>query len=266
MAVRPGWLGFWLLCLGCQGLPPLGQEEERSAAQCWELGQVAMRQGRTEEAIRCYNQSLAADPTLSCNHLSLAAAFLEQNDSDSACMHLRQYVDAHPDKLLMRARYAELLLQLGRLPEARTQLEEVICQAQGPCGTDSPDLIRCHSQLLAIAEESEDAYGEHLHRGIGLFLLARKCSALPEPEEGFSTESLLFKAAAELTLAHLQRPEEARPCWYLYEVWSRLGQRQPALCRLREADAAAPFTFLSPAERCSLQLAYARYLAELRRK
>ena len=68
-------------------------------------------------------------------------------------------------------------------------------------------------------------------------------------------EGLLCKAAAELTLANLERPDEARPCWYLYLAWSQLGQRQLALCRLLQADSAAPFTYLTPAEQRNLRLA-----------
>ena len=64
MSVRPGWLGLWLICLGCHSLPPLEPEEESGASQRWEMGQAAMRRGRTEEAIRYYEWSLAADPNL----------------------------------------------------------------------------------------------------------------------------------------------------------------------------------------------------------
>jgi hypothetical protein len=266
MAIRPGWLGLWLICLGCQSLPRSGQEEKNAASKLWELGQAAMREGNTEEAIRCYQSSLATDAHFARNHLSLAAAYLEQNDSDSACAHLAEYVGANTAQLPMRHRYAELLFQLHRLPEARAEFEALVCDSQGSGGPAAPDLIHCHGRLLSIALDSVDVYNEHLHRGIGLFLLARKRTALPEVDDALPVEGLLFKAAGELTLAHLQRPDEARPCWYLYEVWSRLGQRQPALCHLREADAAAPFTSLTPAERCSLCLAQERYISEVQRK
>lgn len=266
MAVRRGWLTVWLVCLGCQSLPNLETEEPCSASTQWELGQAAMRQGKTDEAIAWYEQSLTADPTLTRNHLSLAAAYLQKSNPDSACVHLAQYVDANPHELLIRARYAELLVRLHRLPEARAQFEQLVCDAQAHSGPGAADLVHCHSRLMEIAEETKDAYDEHLHRGIGLFLLARKRETLPDAEEGLPAESLLCKAAAELTLAWLQRPDEARPTWYLYEVWSRLGQRQPALCRLREAEETAPFSFLTPTERCSLHLAYQRYQAQVRRK
>jgi hypothetical protein len=266
MALWRSWLGLCLVCLGCQSLPSLEEQDTGSATQHWEMGQAAMRQGRVEEAIGCYELSLVADPNFTRNHLSLAAAYLEQANTTSACGHLAQYVDANPDQLLIRARYAELLLKLRRLPEARAQFEQLVCDAQSHTGPVVPDLISWLSRLMEIAENSEDAYNEHLYRGIGLFLLARKRDTLLDSKEMLPAESLLCKAAAELTLAQLIRPEEARPCWYLYEVWSRLGQRQPALCRLREADAAAPFTFLTPAEQCALHLAHERYLAEVQRK
>jgi hypothetical protein len=265
MAVRHGWLGVWLVCFGCQSLPLLEKEDPSSASRNWEKGQTAMRQGKTEEAIWCYEQALAADPNFTRNHLSLAAAYLQENNPDKACAHLAQYLNANPDEPANRVRYAELLLRLHRLPEARTQFEQLVCDAQSQRDSGKLDLIRCHGRLMEIAEASDDRYSEHLHRGIGLFLLARKGAQLPTSEEEFPAESLLCKAAAELTLAHLQRPEAARPCWYLYEVWSRLGQRQPALCRLREAEAAAPFSSLTPTERCALHLAYERYQTELRR-
>ena len=85
---------------------------------------------------------------------------------------------------------------------------------------------------------------------------------MPEPEGELPVEGLLCKAAGELTLARLERPDEARPCWYLYEVWSHLAQRQSALRWLREADAAAPFSYLTPNEQRRLSLAHQRNLTE----
>jgi tetratricopeptide (TPR) repeat protein len=201
---------------------------------------------------------------LTRNYLSLAAASLEKNNPERGCLHLARYIDANPDQLLIRARYAELLLRLGRFAEARSQFEELVCSSQDHPGPAAPDRIHSHSRLMEIAEQCKDLYNEHLHRGIGLYLLARERSTLSDAEQRLPPESLLFKAAGELTLAQLQLPDEARPCWYLYQVWSRLGQRQPALCRLRQADAAAPFTFLTPAERFALQLACEREFAATR--
>ena len=41
-----------------------------------------------------------------------------------------------------------------------------------------------------------------------------------------------------------ERPEEARPFWYLFEVWSQLAQRQPAAQLPPRGEQAAPFSYL----------------------
>jgi tetratricopeptide (TPR) repeat protein len=265
MSVRCGGVWLWLVYVG-SGAIAFAEPEDPAvlAAQLWEQGQAAMRRGQPDEAILYYKQSLATDPSLVHNHLSIAAAYLEKQDAATACPYLARFLEANPNELLIRARYADLLLQVRQLAEARRQFECFITEAQEQAGPAAQHLIRCHSRLMEIAEATRDEYEEHLHRGIGLLLLARKRSTLPDPEDDLPTEGLLCKAAAELTLARLQRPTEARPNWYLYEVWSDLGQRQPALCRLREAEAAAPFTFLTRAEQRGLHLAYQRYRDELR--
>lgn len=260
MTRRLRWSSVWLcaVCLGCQVTPlvaPASNSETAQARQLWALGQAALRQGNADEAIVRYQQGLAADPTFARIHLSLAAAYLEKGDEAQACPHLAAYLQAHPEQLLVRVNYAELLLRQRRPHEARDQFErfQADAQEQGPLAADH--LIHCHTRLLEIAEAQDDGYAEHLNRGIGLYLLAGKRATLPEPEGELSTEGLLCQAAAELTLARRQRPDEARPCWYLHAVWSRLAQHGPAQRWLKQADALAPLSYLTPAEHRSLQLA-----------
>jgi tetratricopeptide (TPR) repeat protein len=254
---------LWILCLGCQATPPVtpvleAAQENTAGKELWEKGQAAMRAGQSDEAIACYQQSLAAAPHLLRNHLSLAAAYLEKGAPAEACPHLAKYLEAHPRQLLIRVQYAELLWRLHQLQEARTEFERYVAGAQDKGETLAGKLIHCHTRLMEIAEEEENAYEQHLNRGIGLYLLARKRAALPDPEGELSTEGLLCKAAGELMLARLQRPDEARPCWYLHQVWSQLDQPQPARHWLRAADAAAAFSYLTPAEQSSLYLACRR--------
>jgi len=176
-------------------------------------------------------------------------------DEATACSHLARYVAANPDQLLMRLHLADLLLQLERAVEAGTEYERCIGHAQERDDPGGRNLIHCHTQLMAIAESAEDGYGEHLHRGIGLYHLAVERAMVPAPDDELPPQALLCKAAGELTLARMVRPDEARPAWYLHEVWARLAQRQPALRALRDAAAAAPFTYLTGAEQRGLQLA-----------
>jgi tetratricopeptide (TPR) repeat protein len=264
MARRSGWLCIWLVSLGCHSLPLADDEHAALAGRLWEQGQTAMSSGQFEDAIRLYEQSLVVDPTLSRSHLSLAAAYLEKNESDRASSHLGEYIQAHPEQLEVRSRYAELQLRLGRVREARQLFDSLIADGQEQGDRASDSLVTCHGRLAELAEQAHDDYGAHLNRGIGLFRLAGARSTLPDPDGELPAESLLCKAAAELTLAHVDYPDRARPCWYLYRVWRQLGQRQPALCRLRQAEAAAPFSFLTPAEQRGLELAAASLRAESR--
>src|SRR5262249_16170273 len=82
-------------------------------------------------------------------------------------------------------------------------------------------------------------YGIHLNRGIGVYYLACQRADMQGCRGKLHPEALLCQAAGELALARMARPSEARPCWYLHEVWTRLDQRRPAMNNLREAQAPA---------------------------
>ncbi len=245
-------VGVLVLCLTAA---PLFAAEPSLAQVLWQQGQDALRDGRTDEAMRLYQRSLALDPTLADNHLSLAAAYLDKGDDEQAGRHLARYLEARPRHCSVRAHYAELLIRLNDVHAARHQYERLEADAQDQDGAARPDLVHCHSRLMELAEMEDDDYAAHLHRGIGLYLLARRQEALPGGDDVFSPEGLLCKAAGELILAGRQRPDEARPCWYLFEVWSQLAQRQPAVRWLRAAAADAPFSYLTPAERRELETA-----------
>jgi tetratricopeptide (TPR) repeat protein len=256
MAIGRIWLWLLLVCLGCQTLVPLDPPDAGEPARLlWEKGQEAMRQGKADDALDFYRRSLAADPGFTRNHLSIAAALLEKGDEFAALPHLARYVRAHPDQFLVRLHLAELLVRIHHLDAARTEFEGCVAGAQDKGDSAANQLIHCHAQLMEIAEDEEDEYHEHLHRGIGLYLLGRQRSALANPDGDLSSEELLCKSAGELTLAHLDRPDEARPNWYLHEVWSLLAQGQTARRCLQKAEETAPFTYLTAAEKRDLRLA-----------
>jgi tetratricopeptide (TPR) repeat protein len=262
MATGRSCLLLGLLALGCQSLIPLeppstppAHSAAETARQLWELGQRAMERGEPEEALRCYDRCLALDPKFDRIHLSLAAAHLEMGDEVAACPHLARYVEAFPDQYLIRLHLAELLLKVDERETAIDHFEQCVADAQEKGELALSQLIHCHAQLMDLAEEDEDVYHEHLHRGIGLMILARRRGGLADVDCDLTVEELLCKAAAELTLAHLDRPDEARPTWYLYEVWNGLAQNQPAQRFLRAASDAAPFTYLTANELRSLHIA-----------
>jgi tetratricopeptide (TPR) repeat protein len=190
-------------------------------------------------------------------HLNLAAAYLLQGQEDQAASHLLRYLEGRPAHAIVRIQLAELLLRLDRPDEARTHYARFCADVQDQAGAAQDHLVQSHTRLMEIAEDDGDEYAEHLHRGIGLYLLALK-NAKTGNKLGQATEGLLFKAAAELTLARRRAPREAQPCWYLYLVWSQLGQQQPASRWLEAAAATAPLSDLTAAEQRDLHLALRR--------
>lgn len=221
----------------------------------WQKGQQAMLEGDTKQAIASFRQSLEKDATLVRNRLSLAAAYLAQGQEEQAAEQLDQYLQAQPDHYVVRGQYAELLLRLDRLDGAREQFERFEADLQDHETQSQKHLVHCHTRLMDIAQRIEDDYAMHLHRGIALYWLARQRSELPDGDGELSSEGLLCQSASELVQARRQRPDEARPCWYLHEVWTQLAQRQPATRWLRAAEEAAPFSYLTQAEQQRLHFA-----------
>jgi hypothetical protein len=191
----------------------------------WQQGQAAMKDGQAAKAVAFYERSLAADPGFARNHLSLAAAYLECGKDAEACVHLARYAALHPEQLAIRRHYAELLLRLERRQEASDEFAALIAAAQEHGDEALGHLIYYHTRLMELAEAQDDDYHAHLHRGIGLYLLACERTGLVEPDDGPPSEGLLCKAAGELSVAHSQSPAEARPCWYLLR---HLGTPWPA--------------------------------------
>jgi tetratricopeptide (TPR) repeat protein len=229
--------------------------QEPQARSLWEQGQAAMKRGDRPQAIDFYERCLKQDPSFVRAHLSIAAAYLELNDERQALPHLASYVRAVPDHLIMRVHYAEILFRLQLFQEARTQFEEFLVLGQDRSETTPTLLIEVHSKLMEIGELTEDEYTERLHRGIGLYLLAGERNRLGEPDATLSVEGLLCRAVTELKEAAEQRPQEARPLWYLYLTWTRLGERPQALRALHQAEQNAGFSRMTPFEEQEMQFA-----------
>lgn len=260
MRSRPVWL-LCLACVGCHFLVPATETptatdgQTAQAAQLWQQGQDAMQAGEPHRAIAYYEESLTKDARLRQNHLSLAAAYVEKGDDAKACEHLGLFLKTNPGHHTARFYYAALLHRLKRLPEALTQFEQAVASGQEAKPVDLAAQVQCHGRLLEIAESIEDDYLAHLHRGIGMYLLARQRQRLADPDGELPAEALLCKAVGELSLARSLRPNEARPSWYLYAAWRQLVQLRLAERHLRDAERAAPFSYLTPAEQRDLALA-----------
>lgn len=204
------------------------------------------------EAERLATPAPAATPD---DSLSLAASCIERGDTEGAVLHMSKHLKQHPEQIMIRAYLAELLLKLGKLSDSQDQFERFISGAQEGEGPARQHLVHSHTRLKEIAQARDDLYGEHLHRGIGMVLLARKLEMIrEEPEPGFR-ERILCKAAQELTQAAKRRPDEPRPHWYLVEVWNKLDQSRSAEKSLKTAKAKSALLPLPPAEQRALSRA-----------
>jgi hypothetical protein len=251
------WLTLLLVAAGCQTVVP-AKETDKPEQAAEQPRPAAAQVVKAEANAATVEKAPAAEADPARSHLSEAASCLENGDEEHACPHLARYLAAHPEHLVVRGHYAEVLMRLQRWPEARSEYERCVADAQELGASGLRQQVHCHSRLMQIAEAQEEEYDEHLHRGIGLYLLAR-LPAGDAGEDGEHPESLLCKAAAELSLAHLERLDQAQPCWYLYQVWTKLAQRGPALRSLRQAEHAAPFSYLTPHEQDGLHLACCRH-------
>lgn len=232
----------------------------------WQKGQQSMLDGQTKEAIASFRHSLEKDASLVRNHLSLAAAYLALDQEEQAAEQLNQYLQAQPEHSAVRGQYAELLLRMDRLRDAREQFERFEADLPDNETQAQQHLVHCHTRLMDIAQRSEDEYALHLHRGIALYWLARQRGELPDADVELSSEGMLCQSASELVQARRQRPGEARPCWYLHEVWMQLALHHPATRWLHAAEEAAPFSYLTPAEQQQLHFARRQNAEEGSRK
>jgi cytochrome c-type biogenesis protein CcmH/NrfG len=179
--------------------------------------------------------------------LAKAAELLDRGDETAALPHLRAHVRAHPEAVVIRAHLAELLFRAGQSDEARGHFERYVADAQRLAGPAHERLVHCHTRLMTIAEDTNDAYGEHLHRGIGLVLLVKRWDT-ERPDE-VAAEQTLAKAASALRAAIAERPGDARAHLYLAEAYRRLGQPTAAQSALRMAKARLPDPAVTEAER-----------------
>ena len=222
MIPRAVWL-CCLTCLGCQAV--LGMRQEQSGAR------------------PVLRQAIGVDEATSTG----------KNGGEEQDLAPRSAAAERPRLGDARTLQADLLLARGRHEEAREQYRLAIVEHQKQ-GERRP-LLHCHGKLVALAQSAEDEYEVQLQRGIGLWLLAQERACLGDPEGDVPVEGLLCKAAASLMRAHALRRDEARPCWYLHEVWRQLAQPQQADRWLKQADHAALFTGLTPWEQQQLVLA-----------
>jgi tetratricopeptide (TPR) repeat protein len=246
MVLRRYWWVLVILALAWQTFLMPDEEEDASAAQPSEPEMIRLG---------TYEPNLASQTETARSPLAMAAHYLEQGDEAAACRQLNLYLARYPDHFEVRIHLAELLLHQKHLGAAKSQFTRAIADAQDRGKQTIQDQLRCHTLSMEIAQAENDFYGVHFSRGVGLYLLALERANLPDGNGQLPVEGLLCRAAGELLAAVTERPGEAQAYWYLYRVWSALGQVEPAGRWLERAAAMAPFAKMTLSEQRGLQIA-----------
>lgn len=247
-------IAYFFLIILLAGIPLVAladnSDQDSLAELHWRAGQKSLDAGDPVSALRSFRQSLSINPDSAKTHLSMAAACLAQGNDSIAAIHLKICLELEPGNVIVRQNYADLLLRMNQLEEARDQFNLFVKDTQQFGEQANRHMIHAHSRLMAISEQLGDAYEEHLNRGIGLYLLALEKTKKEQKEvpDDQNLEALLFRAAGELTQARLTRNDQVRPCWYLYLVWNKLACSQPAQRWYRITAQDASVECLTPRE------------------
>ena len=214
---------------------------------CWAvLGcrTTAVSQPQAAEVI-----ARGATPKDETDHLRLAAEHLDRADEAGAVPHLLAHLRLQPDALMVRAYLGELLMKTGNRPESQSQFERFTRDAAGATGPAKKHLIHVHTRLMELAGQTDDTFGEQLHRGIGLLLLVKQWHESSAPADEALAERTLVQAAQALKRADGEKPNEARVWLYLAEVWYELEQPSSARNAIRKVRQCQPAWTLNSQER-----------------
>ena len=185
------------------------------------------------------------NPPAEADDFDLATSASAKGDSTGTARHLRSYLAKNPDHFVMRAMLADVLVRLGRPGEAKAEYERVVADVQDGPASAKRELLRYHTTLMELAADAGDAYGEHFHRGAGLYRLAEQLTA--SDADAGDIEIALCKAAKEFRRAGefaRTRPGRTGTCTSSGRSWT--NRNRPT--RLSEARAKAKLTELTPAE------------------
>jgi tetratricopeptide (TPR) repeat protein len=126
------------------------------------MGQVLLRLGRTEQAIRLFDRASTLDPSIEWFEVDHVWALLDINDIANAKRRIEALLAKRPDDPDLRYQQARILLADGKAPDAVPLLRELIGDGppEGDVGATLLDAL-CESgqptaALEAVAGQSAD--------------------------------------------------------------------------------------------------------------
>lgn len=111
-------------------------------------GYALQREGRLDEAIKTYHETLEKSPGFSDAHNNLASALKLQGDFNEAAEHYRKALQVEPNNPIIHYNLGNTLQSLGKLDEAISQYEEAL--------KINPGQVHTHINIAsALAEQGK---------------------------------------------------------------------------------------------------------------
>ena len=205
---------------------------------------TVVSQRPTEEVV-----ARGATPLDESDHLRLAADHLDRADEAGAVPHLMAHLRQQPDAIMVRAYLGELLMKTGKLAESKLHFEQFARDAAGASRPAQKHLVHVHTRLMELAGQTDDTFGEQLHRGIGLVLLVTQWRESAEPADAVLVERTLVQAMKSLKNADAEKSDDARVWFYLAEARYGLGEVASARIAIRKVFRSQPEWALNEHER-----------------
>jgi protein O-mannosyl-transferase len=187
---------------------------------CWaaynDLGNVHFRQGRTEEAIGEYRESLRLNPNYENAHFNLANVLLQKGEFTEAIDQFQEVLKLLPGRVESRYGLGNAYFQTGRLDEAIEQYQQILAiaptygDARNNLGTsllqkgEVDEAIAQFQQALTV-----NAHDARLHFNLGnaFFQKGRLDDAIGQYQEALEINPAYDEARGNLGLAHFQKGE-----------------------------------------------------------
>lgn len=130
-----------------EGNPALVRLVDNKAAIYRELGKLALKRAKPDEAVASLKKALELEPGFHATSLMLAQAYVAAGDKDAAIKSVEAFIEAEPDNSEGYRYLVGLYEQLNRLPEAIDTTEKLLAR--------QPDQFRMRFLLGGMYERTK---------------------------------------------------------------------------------------------------------------